>query len=231
MANNSSTIQQDTLSFLSSLAKHNNRDWFEKHKPRYQGAAANLQAFSDVLIERMNRHDRISTENGKKALFRIYTDQRFHKDRPPYKTWLAGYLERMKPALRGGYYFHIEPGNCFLGCGFYEPEKEDLHRIRMDILYDHATWNKLLKAAPLRKTWGDLGGRQLKTAPRDFPKDHPAIGLLRHTQFIFHRAFTDKEVLSEGFVNEVDKSFKTLRPWLNHMSEVLTTDGNGDPLR
>lgn len=230
MATQRTNIHPSTLSFLGQLAKHNDRDWFLAHKAHYEAALVNMQVFADALIERMGRHDRIATPDGKKSLFRIYTDQRFHKDRPPYKTWLAGYLERVKPALRGGYYFHIEPGNCFLGCGFYEPEKEDLQRIRMDILYGHEAWEKLLRAAPLRRLWGDLGGRQLKTAPRDFPKDHPAIHLLRHTQFIFRRSFTDKEVQADGFVNEVDKSFRALRPWLDHASEVLTSDENGNPL-
>ncbi|MCC6840072.1 MAG: DUF2461 domain-containing protein [Flavobacteriales bacterium] len=230
MPSDTPTIQRSTLSYLGDLAKHNDRDWFEAHKARYQAARGNMQDFADALIVHMNRHDRISTENGKRSIFRIYTDQRFHKDRPPYKTWLAGYLERVKPALRGGYYFHIEPGNSFLGCGFYGPEKEDLQRIRMDILYEHATWAKLLRAAPLRTIWGSMEGNQLKTAPRNFPKAHAAIGLLRHTQFIFRRNFSDKEVLAGGFVEEVDRSFKAMRPWLNHLSEVLTTDGNGDPL-
>ena len=224
------TIQRSTLTFLRDLAQHNDRDWFQAHKERFQAAQTNLQQFGDALIGRMNKHDRIATANGKEALYRIYNDQRFHKERPPYKTWLAGYLERAKPALRGGYYFHIEPGNSFLGCGFYGPEKDDLRRIRMDILYDHATWHKLLQAPAFRKVWGALEGRQLKTAPRDFPADHEAIALLRHTQFLFRRSFTDKEVLDPGFVQEVDRSFKAVRPWFDHMSAVLTTDENGDPL-
>jgi uncharacterized protein (TIGR02453 family) len=231
MPASTSIIQRSTFAFLTDLAKHNDKDWFLAHKDRYQLALTNLQDFADALIQRMNRHDRLSTADGRKSLFRIYNDQRFHKDRPPYKSWLAGYLERTKPALRGGYYFHIEPGNSFLGCGFYDPEKEDLRRIRMDILYEHEAWNKLLKAPGLHKLWGDMEGRQLKTAPRDFPKDHPAIGLLRHTQFIFRRNFSNKEVLAADFVDEVDRSFQALRPWLDHLSEVLTSDGNGDQLR
>ncbi len=224
------TLRRSTLAFLTDLAIHNHRDWFQRNKERFGSAQQNLHQFADALIQRMNKHDRIATANGRQALSRIYNDQRFHKDRPPYKTWLAGHLERVKPALRGGYYFHIEPGNSFLGCGFFGPEKEDLHRIRMDLLHDHETWEKLLRAARLRNVWGTMEGRQLKTAPRAIPKDHPAIGLLRHTQFIFRRNFTDKDVMDEGFVNEVDKCFQAIRPWFNHMSAVLTTDGNGNPL-
>lgn len=224
------TVQPATLAFLSSLAKHNEREWFQAHRAQYETALANMRAFTDALIAGMNGHDRIATADAKEALLRIYTDQRFHKDRPPFKPRFAGRMDRVKPDLRGGYYFHIQPGGSFIACGFYGPEAEDLRRIRMDILYDHGTWRKLLQAAALRKTWGGLEGHQLKTAPRGFPKEHEALDLLRRTQFIFRQSFTDQEVLATGFLKEVNKSYQAIRPWMDHMSAVLTTDGNGDPL-
>lgn len=231
MPASSITIQRSTLTFLSDLAKHNERDWFQAHRAQYEAALANMRMFADALIGSMRLHDRIATSNAKESLMRIFTDQRFHKDRPPFKPRFAGRLDRVKPALRGGYYFHIQPGASFIASGFYGPEAEDLRRIRMDILYDHVTWKKILNAPKLRKVWGELEGRQLKTAPRGFPKEHAALDLLRHTQFIFRRSFTDKEVLASGFMNEVDKSYKAIRPWFDHISEVLTADENGDPLR
>lgn len=222
-------ITTSTLAFLKDLDKHNDRDWFLAHKERYQAALENMRGFADALIERMNRHDSIGTADGKKALQRIYNDQRFH-DRPPYKARFGGGLARVKPALRGGYYFSIKPGASFIACGFFDPEAADLKRIRTDIQYDHGTWQRLLKAKALCSHWGMLDGKQLKTAPRGFPKDHEAIELLRHTQFLFRRTFTDKEVLAPGFVEAVNASFKSIRPLFDHMSEVLTTDENGNPL-
>ena len=223
-------IAPSTLTFLRDLDKHNDRDWFLAHKERYQTALDNMRAFSDVLIERMNRHDKIETTSGKESLQRIYNDQRFHKDRPPYKPRFSGGLSRQKPALRGGYYFSIKPGGSFLACGFFAPEAEDLKRLRMDILYDHETWRKLLKGKALRSHWGDLEGDQLKTAPRGLPKDHAAIDLLRRTQFLLRHPLTDKEVLAPGFVDEVNTIFKSVRPLFDHMSEVLTSDENGNPM-
>lgn len=224
-------IEPATLKFLGDLGKHNERPWFEAHRERYLVAHGNVIAFADALLARMRQHDKLSTADGRSSLQRIYNDQRFHKDRPPYKARFAGGLARVKPALRGGYYFSIQPGGSFIGCGFFQPEPDDLRRIRMDILYDHEVWEKLLRSTKFRKTWGQLEGKQLKTAPRGFPKDHPAIALLRHTQFLFRRNFTDEEVLREHFVEVVNSSFKDIRPWFDHMSEVLTTDENGEPLQ
>lgn len=222
-------IASTTLAFLKDLDKHNDRDWFLAHKERYQAALENMRDFAEALIERMNRHDRLEEVNGKETLQRIYNDQRFH-DRPPYKARFGGGLTRVKPALRGGYYFSIKPGASFIACGFFNPETADLKRLRMDILYDHDTWERLLKGKSLRRHLGTLEGKQLKTAPRGFPKDHEAIELLRRTQFLFRHSFTDKEVLAPSFVDVVNASYKSVRPLFDHMSEVLTTDENGNPL-
>jgi len=223
-------IDRSTLTFLADLEKHNDRDWFLAHKDRYQTALENMRAFSDALIERMKRHDQIETASGKESLQRIYNDQRFHKKRPPYKARFSGGLARQKPALRGGYYFSIKPGASFLACGFFAPETADLKRLRMDILYDPETWERLLKGKTLRKNFGALEGNQLKTAPRGFPKDHAAIDLLRRTQFLFRHSLTDKEVLAPGFVDDVNTNFKSVRPVFDHMSEVLTSDENGNSI-
>jgi hypothetical protein len=72
-----------------------------------------------------------------------------------------------------------------------------------------------------------LTGEKGTSTPRGYLKDHPAIALSRHKQFMLKHNFTDKEVLSSGFVKKINDAFKNLRPFFNYMSEVLTTDANG----
>ncbi|MCE2995974.1 MAG: DUF2461 domain-containing protein, partial [Flammeovirgaceae bacterium] len=114
----SSIIQTDTMGFLKKLAKNNNRDWFEKHKEDYLQAQQNLISFADALIAEMNKHDQLETPSGKRSLYRIYNDVRFSKDKTPYNPRFAGYLKRLKPGLRGGYYYWIKPGASRIACGF-----------------------------------------------------------------------------------------------------------------
>lgn len=224
-------IAPSTFIFLKQLNKNNNRDWFQAHKDDYQRALANAQDFFDALIGVMNTHDDIETPSGKKALYRIYNDVRFSDDKTPYNPRFAGHLKRRKPELRGGYYLWIMPGASKLGCGFGYPNPDDLKRARMDILHNHEDWRRLLKARQVRTYFGAMEGEQVKTAPQGFPKDHPAIDLLRYKQYWFEHAFTDKEVTEAGFLKEVNKIFKSIRPFFDYMSEVLTTDLNGEPLR
>ena len=39
-----------------------------------------------------------------------------------------------------------------------------------------------------------------------------------------------KPAMDENFINEVGVAFKAIRPYFNYMSEVLTTDLNGESL-
>lgn len=223
-------ITSSTFLFLKSLAANNDRDWFASHKPAYEQAKLNTEQFIDALIRKMSTHDHLETLSAKKSLYRIYNDVRFSKDKTPYNPRFAGYLRRSKPQLRGGYYYWIRPGGSRVGCGFVYPNSDDLKRIREDISMNHKDWNKLLRSKGIQTHFGDMTGDQVKTTPRGFDSEHPAIGLLRYKQYWFERSFSDKEVLSPDFLNEVNKTYKAIRPFFDYMSDVLTTDLNGESI-
>lgn len=223
-------ISNETMLFLKSLERNNNRDWFQKHKDRYLAAQQDVVEWLNALIAEMNKHDQIQTRNGKEALYRIYNDVRFSEDKTPYNPRFAGNLKRVKPFLRGGYYFWIKPGASRIGCGFTYPNPQDLLRIRQDINVNHHQWRKILKQKKLRQVFGSMQGDQVKTAPKGFPKNHPAIDLLRYKQFWFEKSYTDKEVLSKSFLQQVNNDFKAIRPFFDHMTEVLSTDLNGESI-
>lgn len=220
-------IKKESIDFLKTLSKNNNRDWFNKHKDKYLEAHSNLIAFADALLIEMNKHDNIETSSGKKSLFRIYKDVRFSKDKTPYNTHWSGSFKRATKKLRGGYYFHIKPGNTFLAGGFWGPDQNDMKRIRQDMELNYPDWKRLLANKTLVKIFGKLTGEKLSTAPRGYAKDHPAIEWLRYKQFILKHDFTDREVRSADFVLNANDVFKKMRPFFNYMSEVLTTDANG----
>lgn len=223
-------IKQSALEFLKDLSKNNNRDWFQANKPVYENAHQNAIAFADELLKNMNAHDNIETASGKASLFRIYADTRFSKDKAPYKTHFGMRFSRATSVLRGGYYFHLEPGNCFMAGGFFSPSPEDLKRIREDIDFNYEEWNEILSQPTITNAFGELRGEQVKTAPKGFAKDHAAINLLRYKQFILRHNFTDKEVLAPDFTEKLNETFRALRPFFDYMSEVLTTDANGEPI-
>lgn len=223
-------IDSSTFDFLKKLKRNNNREWFQKNKGLFLTAQENVAAWVTHLIREMDKHDQLETTTAKESLYRIYNDVRFAEDKTPYNPRFAGYLRREKPALRGGYYYWIKPGESRVGCGFVYPNSADLKRIREDIDESYSYWRKVISNKKIKTAFGKMQGDQVKTAPRGFPKDHPAIDLLRYKQFWFERSFSDQEVLSVNFGKTVNDTFKTIRPFFDYMSEVLTTNKNGELL-
>jgi uncharacterized protein (TIGR02453 family) len=220
-------ITSSNFLFLKELKNNNNRDWFNANKERYIHEQANLIRFADALLLKMNQHDDIETQSGKKCLHRIYRDTRFSKIKIPYKTNWSGSFSRATKKLRGGYYFHIEKGNSYVGGGFWAPNPADLKRIRDEIAMDASELKKIIKQKNFVSHFGKLAGEQVKTVPRGYAATDPNIDLLRFKQFIVIRKFTDKEVLSDSFLKEVNDTFRSMRPFFDFMSDVLTTDMNG----
>ena len=220
------SIQSELFDFLNELAANNNRPWFNEQKERFKILDAEVRKFGEALEQKMNEHDVVEPVK----LYRIYRDVRFSKNKNPYKINRSGSFTRATKWRRGGYYWHLEPGNSFAAGGFWGPNKDDLKRIRQEMAADAEPLRDILADATFKKTFGELQGDQLKTAPRDYPKDHPDIDLLRYKQFLLIRNFTDKEVMAKKFIDQLNDTFRRMRPFLDFMSEVLTTDENGEPI-
>jgi len=223
-----SAIKESTLDFLLKLSRNNNREWFNRHKGEYIQVKEIVERFLDELIAKMNTHDEIETPSGKKCLYAVYKDVRFSKDKVPYNPFFSGYLRRAKPLLRGGYFIWIGPGCSRVACGFSYPNSADLKRMRLDIRDNYEEWNKLLALKSIRANFGRMQGSQVKTTPRGFTADHPAIDLLRFKQYWFEHRFSDQQVLATDFLGIVNNKFKSIRPFFDYASELLTTDLNGE---
>ncbi|NNE31194.1 MAG: DUF2461 domain-containing protein [Winogradskyella sp.] len=220
-------IPEEALTFLNKLKRHNDRDWFNSHKPEFKAIEAKIKLAYNYLGNLMNEHDQIE----KTKIFRIYRDVRFSKNKLPYKTHFGGSFARKKPELRGGYYLQIQPDNkSFIATGFWDPNKEDLYRIRKEFEMDDNEIRDILNQWSFKNTWGTMVGDELKTAPKGFDKEHPAIDLIRKKQFTFTKSFSDREVLDQDFLTNVNRDFKSIRPFFDYMSDVLTSNLNGESI-
>lgn len=224
------TLPKSAFDFLKQLTRNNYRDWFLAHKHQYLKELEQVEQFAEGLLGLMNTHDAIETPSGKKSLHRIYRDVRFSKDKTPYNTHWGGGFKRLGKARRGSYYFHLEPGNTFIAGGFWGPNPEDLKRIRDEFAADDKRFRKIIGAKKFLENFGALTGEQLKTVPRGYDSGSEAVDLLRYKQFLLVKRFTDKEALEANFAKVLNVSFKEMRPFLDYMSEVLTTDLNGTSL-
>ncbi|WP_291964652.1 DUF2461 domain-containing protein [Maribacter sp.] len=221
-----SQLSKSSFDFLKKLEKNNNREWFKENKPMYDAANEDAKAFLGAVEDTLNTFDQIE----KKKLFRIYRDVRFSKDKTPYSTSFRMSLGREGAFRRGGYYIKLEPGGSMIGGGFYNPNPGDIKLIRSHIAADDKPLRKILKSKKFKATFGELMGDQVKSAPKGFSKDHPAIDLLRYKAMYVFKEFSDKEVLAPTFLKEVKNVYKTIQPFFNYMTEILTHDLDGVPL-
>ncbi len=219
-------LDKSAFLFLNALRENNERPWFEANKKEYEKIKDNFKSFVGDVKEELEKHDHIE----KAKIFRIYRDVRFSHDKTPYKISQSVGFTRASKSLRGGYYFHLEPGEIFVGGGFWNPNPEDLKRIREEFRIDDSIIRKIVSDKDFVNYFGELKGDGVKTAPKGFDKNHPAIDLIRKKQFVVSRIFTEKEALAKDFHLEVDKTFKAMRPFFNYMSDVLTTDLNGESI-
>ena len=219
-------VLSSSVSFFKKLKKNNNRDWFVENKPKFKKLELEIKAFGEELKDRLNEFDNVD----RFKLFRIYRDIRFSKDKTPFKTHFGLTWHRTKPLYRGGYYLHISPGKNFLACGFWDPNPNDLKRIRKELEYDAKELRDIISSKEFFSVWGNLEGSELKTAPRNFDKNHPDIDLIRKKQFIFSISYSDEEVCEPQFINKLENALKMVRPFTDYMSDILTSDENGEPL-
>lgn len=217
-------LQQNTLDFLADLRENNTREWFEANRKRYEAAKKDIEQGVNQLIAGVAAFDpNIVGLEAKAVMFRIFKDVRFSKDKSPYKTnlgaWIAG---GGKNSMFAGYYLHVEPdGKSFLAGGSYMPPANVLKAIREAIDYDHEGLQEILDEKAFKKNFGTLGGEVLKTTPKGYEKDHPAIDLLRHKSFVVTHAASDKEITSAAFVAKATDIFKSMYPLTQFLNRAI----------
>jgi len=220
-------VNPSIFKFLNTLKDNNNRPWFAENKEYYLEEEEKIKSFFTSIFQGLQLQDNLE---GMKA-YRIYRDVRFSKDKSPYKLYRSCSYKRATAALRGGYHLEITPDGSFLAVGFWQPNKEDLLRIRQEFELDVDTITDILNSKEIGETFGGFYKRNiLKKAPKGFDKNHPNIQLINKKDFILLRKFTNKEVLHKDFQKTVLNSFKSVKPFFDYMSSVLTTDLNGESL-
>ncbi len=217
-------LSKSTFTFLSSLKKNNDRDWFNAHKDQYLAAKADFEKLVGEIILAIAGFDKtVAGLDPAKCTFRIFRDTRFAKDKSPYKNNMGAHIgtSANKFQQRAGYYLHLEPGNCFLGGGAYMPDGKWLKAIRNGIAEDGRFFRKLITAPAFKKHFGAMEGDTLKKAPQGFAPGHPHIDLLRHKDFLAMRKLKDADLLKPGFVKDAAASYKALVPFERFLNDLL----------
>ncbi|GAB3532322.1 DUF2461 domain-containing protein [Pontibacter brevis] len=220
----STIIQKSTLEFLAELAEHNTREWFAEHKSRYDASRKNYISFLDDLLQEMQQFEPAARgQRGKDLVFRIYRDIRFSKDKRPFKDHFGAYVaEGGRKSTLPGYYLHLAGNNnSFVAGGLWMPPSDQLKAVRQEIDYNLDAFKEIVEAADFKKRFGDLQGEQLKTTPKGYDKENPAIHYLRHKSWNAVMPLADETVLQDNFVQVVLDAFQALKPFNDFLMQPL----------
>lgn len=216
----------DTLKFLRSLKRNNDRDWFNANKPRYEAAVVEPSlrfiADMDARLKSISPHFLAIPKKSGGSMMRIYRDTRFAKDKSPYKTNIGIQFrhEVGKDVHAPGFYVHIEPKSVFVGVGIWRPEPKVAKLIREAIVEDPSAW----KNATRRKAFSEsthLAGESLKRPPRGFDPEHDFVDDLKRKDFIAVREMTEDDLESETFLKDTVSTFKKAKPLMQFLCEAL----------
>ena len=222
-------FRPEAIQFLADLAENNSRDWFTPRKADYERLLKEPLAALCVALDGAFRERGIPLEGDPtRSPFRIYRDVRFSKDKSPYKTnvaasfpWIEGgdadgphgFGEGGNP----GGYFHMAPGEVYIGGGMWHPPTAKLAAFRTAVVADPHAVHELIDEPRFVKTFGAISGDTLKRVPPGFPSDHPEAELLKHKDLTFGRRLADKDVMGPGLVDLIADSFQVATPvmrWL-----------------
>lgn len=212
------------LSFLTELKQNNNREWFQENKSLYEEAKSEFDEFINILIPKIKEFDKdIDVNSAKECTYRIYRDVRFSKNKEPYKTNFGAYISKEgRKSKFAGYYIQIEPELSFAGGGVYCPQPAVLKSIRQDIYSDANKFKEIITDTNFKKIFPEMFGEKLKTAPRGFPKDFEDISLLNYKSYVVVKNLSNKDILSNNFLNKLLDIFKTQKPFNDYINGTLT---------
>ncbi len=213
------------LVFLRALARHNNREWFEKNKHKYLEARQEFEAVVAAMLAELARFEPgLGGVDARKLPFRIYRDVRFSKDKRPYKTNMgAGFSPNGRLVQEPGYYLHLEPGDkSFVAGGIYQPDAGNLAKIRQEIDYNPGPLVKVFASRSFRKYADDFDAwDRLKTTPKGYPKDHPHIEWLRNRSFTVSVPLTDEQVTGRKFIGTAIAACREIAPLNVYFREAI----------
>lgn len=219
-------VTPELFTFFRQLKRNNRREWFVKHKRRYEERVRSpLQELVSGLgpeLARINPHFVADSRPSGGSLFRIYRDVRFSKDKSPYKT-SAGLRfphEDRRNVHAPGYYIHLEPGSVFAGGGIWHPEPRALRQVRDAIVDDPRAWKRALGGKAFRAKCA-LGGDVLTRAPKGYDPDHPLIDDLKRKDFIAYVPFTEEQAVSSSFQRQVVEAFRAMKPFMAFLTRAV----------
>ena len=211
------------LSFFRQLEKNNSRDWFTPRKEQYQELIGQpMTQVVELLNDELRKVAVEYVTPPKKALYRLYRDTRFSKDKTPYKTHQGAtfHHQRFGKNNAAGLYFSISHKEVEVAGGMYMPGEDEWQAVREAWINDLKGFERIVQDKKLLKVMGNPHRQQPTRVPKGFDPVSPAAHYLRYKQFYFYTMLKADLATSPRLVREVATRFKLLLPVVNYLNGV-----------
>ncbi len=216
-----------SLQFLRNLTENNNREWFQANRSAYESTKADFETLCQSVLTGISgfQEDLLNTKV-KNCILRINRDVRFSTDKSPYKNYLgAAFGPGGKSSTRADFYLHIQPNNeSFIGGGMWSPSPSRLAGFRQEIDYNPKALKSIIEGFDFKRYFNKIHGERVKNAPKGYSVEHENIELLKYKELFFVHKYTDSEVLSNNFDNEVIRACQILKPYLDYVNKVYFSE-------
>jgi uncharacterized protein (TIGR02453 family) len=229
-------FRPEAIQFLADLTANNERAWFQPRKAEFERLLKEpLEALIEALAGRFEARDIPLRADPARSPFRIYRDVRFSKDKSPYKTNIgASFPWAGESAGQGdgrshaenvhssGGYFHLSPGEIYVGGGYWHPAKPWIDAFRRWVAAEPVEIRSLLEAPPFVDTFGVLShdGHTLQRVPAGYPADHPEAEILKLKDIVFGRRLSDAEAGSADLPDLIAETFAAGVPLLRRLASI-----------
>ncbi len=228
-------FQPEAIQFLADLAENNDRAWFTPRKADYERLLKRpLELLCGALADRFRARDIPLVADPARSPFRIYRDVRFSRDKSPYKNQVSAAFawSRDEADVSGrshtenvhasGGYFHLQPGNIYVGGGVWHPDPSWLKGFRDRVASRPDEVRAIVEAPEFVAAFGSVSddGEALKRVPTGYPADHPAADLLRKKNVTFGRRLSDDDAFSPELPDILADAFAIGTPLLWYLASI-----------
>lgn len=219
-------LQPSTIKFLKELKKNNTKEWFDANRKVYEAARKDFLDLTEAVLKSISAKDEtLSHQEPKKCVFRINRDVRFSKDKSPYKTNMGMSMSKGgKTSLAAGYYFHLEPGACFIGGGIYMPMSGEVKKIRQEIDYNWEEFRKIITSKKFATVFGDITKTSefsLVRPPKGYDESNPAIDYIKLKSWIASTPLQDIELSDKNLAKKIVAVFEAMKPLIDFLNRGI----------
>lgn len=214
--------KRQIFDFLRDLRENNSKEWMDEHRQRYHNAKDAWLEEVDRYLKRLSQHDaRLEKLKPKECIMRINNNNVFHPDKPTYKDNFG--FDPYRGPGQVSFYLHLSPSGSFVAGGLYHPDRDQLKAVREAIDYDGHKLQKLMAKRDFDDYFGGFGETDdaLKTSPRDYSIDHEHIEMLRLKSFVVLHDLTQEEIISDDFIDELEKAFVLIQPFNDYLRKAI----------